>query len=111
MPSKSTKIDERTKQLRSMWCEWDPIGVMSDPDWPRDEYDDHLQPTLRLLESGAKVSEIAMYLNGVVGDGLALGETGVLSARPVQFAAKLRDWFDANWAQAAAAARRAKAKA
>ena len=111
MPAKSPKIDERIVQMRLLWCDWDPIGVMSDPDWPRDEYDDHLQPTLRLLESGAKVSEIAMYLNGVVGDSLALGETGVLSARPFQFAAKLRDWFDANWAQAATAARRSKANA
>lgn len=86
------------EQLRGLWCEWDPIGVLDDPNWPRDEYDDYLQPTLKLLRSGANVGAIARYLNSVVGESLALGETGVMSANPIVFAVQLRDWFDREWA-------------
>jgi hypothetical protein len=100
--AKSSLQDEQClAQLRSLWCEWDPIGVLEDPDWPRDEYDDYLRPTLKMLQSGAGVGTIAQYLNSVVGESLALGETGVMSANPILFAAKLRDWFDAEWAQKA----------
>ena len=100
MPRSDLKSEQRRAQLRALWCEWDPIGVLSDPDWPRDEYDDYLDPTLRLLESGAGVAELAHYLNTVVGDQLALGDTGVISAKPLLFASRMRDWFDAEWASA-----------
>jgi hypothetical protein len=101
MAKSSIQVEQRMAQLRALWCEWDPIGVLDDPDWPRDEYDDYMQPTWQLLESGASVSAVAQYLNSVVGESLALGETGVISAKPILFAAKLRDWFDANSAQLA----------
>jgi hypothetical protein len=109
MAKSRLQSEQSLAQLRALWCEWDPIGVLDDPDWPRDEYDDYLQPTWRLLESGAGVGAIAQYLNSVVGESLALGETGVMSTQPLLFAAKLRNWFDANWAQAAAAQKRKKA--
>ena len=40
----------RWAELRRLLCEWDPIGVMDDPEWPRDEYDCMIGPVLRLLE-------------------------------------------------------------
>lgn len=101
MAKATLQAEQRRVQLRALWCEWDPIGVLDDPDWPRDEYDDYLQPTLQLLESGANTGVIAQYLNEIVGESLALGETGVMSAQPIIFAVKLRDWYDANWSQVA----------
>jgi hypothetical protein len=109
MTKSSLVLEQRKAQLRALWCEWDPIGVLDDPDWPRDEYDDYLQPTLKLLESGAGVSAIAQYLNSIVGDSLALGETGVMTTNPILFASKLRDWYDANWAHASETPKRKKA--
>jgi hypothetical protein len=106
MAKSSLQLEQQLAQLRVLWCEWDPIGVLDDPDWPRDEYDDYLRPTWKMLESGAGVGAIAQYLNSVVGESLALGETGVMSAQPILFAAKLRDWFDANWSVAMPAAKR-----
>jgi hypothetical protein len=101
MAKSSLQTEQRIAQLRALWCEWDPIGVLDDPDWPRDEYDDYLLPTWQLLESGAGVSAVAQYLNSVVGESLALGETGVISTQPILFAAKLRDWFEAYSAESA----------
>ncbi len=108
MAKSSLQAEQRKAQIRALWCEWDPIGVLDDPDWPRDEYDDYLQPTLQLLESGAGVSAIAQYLNSIVGESLALGETGVISTQPILFASRLRDWYDANWGQASAVQKRKK---
>lgn len=109
MAKSSLQTAQCIAQLRALWCEWDPIGVLDDPDWPRDEYDDYLKPTLRLLASGAGVGEIAQYLNSVVGESLALGETGVMSAQPILFASRLRDWFDADWTQVSPRSTRKKA--
>jgi hypothetical protein len=108
MSRSNLKHEQRRAQLRALWCEWDPIGVLSDPDWPRDEYDDYLDPVLKRLESGAGVAELAHYLNSVVGEQLALGDTGVMSAKPLLFASKMRDWFDAEHADAAPTAKRQK---
>ena len=109
MAKSSLPTEQCIAQLRALWCEWDPIGVLDDPDWPRDEYDDYLKPTLRLLETGAGVGAVAQYLNSVVGESLALGETGVMSTRPILFASRLRDWYDENWAKSQPAPKRKKA--
>jgi hypothetical protein len=45
-----------------LFCEWDPIWVMDDPEWPRDEYDCMVGPCLRLLEEGAPEGQIEDYL-------------------------------------------------
>ena len=110
MSRSNLKNEQRRAQLRALWCEWDPIGVLCDPDWPRDEYDDYLGPVLALLESGAGVAELANLLNGIVGDQLALGDTGVMSAKPLLFASRIRDWFDAEHAESAPAAKKLKSR-
>jgi hypothetical protein len=53
---------ERWSGLRQLFCEWDPIGVMDDPEWPRDDYDCMVGPSLRMLEAGASAADIADYL-------------------------------------------------
>ncbi|SFL20730.1 hypothetical protein SAMN04487938_3674 [Lysobacter sp. cf310] len=41
---------------------WDPIGVMSDPDWPRDEYDSYIGGVYRCLAQGESAEAIARHL-------------------------------------------------
>ena len=84
------------KKIRELWCEWDPIGVTVDPNWPQDEYDNYLEPTLHLLESGASNQEIVEYLAYVVGEHMGLGRKGIDYSNPYLFAEKLRDWFDSK---------------
>ncbi len=56
------ELRKRSAQLRALICEWDPIGVMSEPGWTRDEYDCLVGPLLTILASGASEEEIARYL-------------------------------------------------
>jgi hypothetical protein len=46
---------------------WDPIGVMSDPAWPRDEYDGYIGRMFELLTGGGSDQEIEGYLLWCVG--------------------------------------------
>src|SRR5271170_359015 len=46
---------------------WDPIGVMDDPTWPRDEYDSYIGGVFELLVLGGSDKEIVEYLDSVVG--------------------------------------------
>ena len=63
---------------------WDPIGVMSDPEWPRDEYDGYIGPMFELLTSGASDQEIEEYLvwcvNRMGMDGSRAGHQDVIDA-------------------------------
>lgn len=52
------ELRQRFSQLNAVMCEWDPIGVMTDPNWPRDEYECLVGPLLTLLQSGASDAEI-----------------------------------------------------
>ena len=89
----------RWSSLRGLFCEWDPIGVMDDPEWPRDEYDCMVGPSLRLLEAGAPEEEIAEYLFAEITGhfGLSGDRHGCRS-----FARRLRGWFT-DWKQAGGA--------
>ena len=88
------EIRARSAQLRALMCEWDPIGVMDDPDWPRDEYDCLMGPLLTLLDSGASKEEIARYLRKEIDEHFGL------SADNYDFTAvaeRVRRWFDHGW--------------
>ena len=89
---KLTKAQSRRRwaALRSLWNEFDPIGVMDDPSWPRDEYEAYLGPTLRRLEAGASVKEIADYLESVVSESMGLNPD---RAEAERFARRLAAWF------------------
>ena len=85
---------ERSAQLRALICEWDPIGVMNDPDWPRDEYDCLVGPLLTLLQSGTSDDAIGEYLRNELVDHFGL------SPAPYDFAVviqRVRAWFNRGW--------------
>lgn len=85
---------ERFAQLRRLMCEWDPIGVMGESDWPRDEYDCLVGPLLTLLDSDARKEEIARYLRKEIDEhfGLSADNYDVTAV-----ADRVRRWFDHGW--------------
>ncbi|MDZ4323780.1 MAG: hypothetical protein U1A73_01965 [Pseudomonas sp.] len=85
------EIRERMAQLRALMCEWDPIGVMSDPDWPRDEYDCLVAPLLTLLAQGATEDEIAAYLRKEITEHFGLSPDHYDFATVAE---RVRRWFD-----------------
>jgi hypothetical protein len=51
--------------IRKVFVEvWDPIRLMDDPDWPRDEYDGYIGGVFELLVTGGSDEEIIEYLLG-----------------------------------------------
>jgi len=49
--------------IRRVFVEvWDPIRVMDDPTWPRDEYDGYIGDVFELLVAGGSDQEIEEYL-------------------------------------------------
>ena len=80
--------------LRDLLYEWDPIGVAPEPDWPRDEYDDLLDPLVERLSSGAQAGELAVLLEAHVRDHMGLDPE---VDREERFAQRLVEW----WAQSA----------
>lgn len=85
---------ERSSQLRALMGTWDPIGVMSDPDWPRDEYDFLMGPVLSLLAQGSSEEEIARYLRKEIEEHCGLSPD---SYDFTEVARRLRRWFDHGW--------------
>jgi hypothetical protein len=88
----------RWRELRDLWNEWDPIGVLLSNGGPADEYDSYLGPSLRLLEQGASSGEIERYLEEVIGNHMGLGQHGINYVRSTAFATKLSSWFSSRWA-------------
>jgi hypothetical protein len=93
-----TRLDKETSRRRwcelvGLWNEYDPIGVMDDPDWPRDEYESYVGQTLRRLEKGATPSDIVAYLaESSAGMGLEFDR-----ASAEEHAARFVDWYRRNW--------------
>ena len=84
---------QRWRELRDKWIKYDPIGVMDSFDWPRDEYDADVGPTMRLLEQGATVEEIVRYLEE------ASSHMGLNFDRPraLRQGAEFVRWYQDKW--------------
>ncbi len=66
MPKEESRKVRRA--IRKVFVEvWDPIRVMDDPEWPRDEYDGYVGPVFELLVTGGGDKEIIQYLEWAVG--------------------------------------------
>jgi hypothetical protein len=63
MQSKKLRANEIENSIREILAsEWDPIGVMSDPEWPRDEYDSYITRIYNALARGESAEYIAADL-------------------------------------------------
>lgn len=77
------------RQLAELWRDYDPIGIMDDPEAPRDEYDAYVGQTLRRLTEGASAAEIAEHLEELSARmGLPFDRL-----RAEQHAARMVEWF------------------
>ncbi len=85
---------KRWSEIRDLLNEWDPIGVTSLSDWPRDEYECLAGPLLRLLEASASQSEIAGYLRGEIENHFGLDPSRYDF---LVVAARLQAWFAERW--------------
>jgi hypothetical protein len=61
MPKEKSR--EVRRAIRKVFVDvWDPIRVMNDPEWPRDEYDGYIGPVFELLVAGETDKQIIEYL-------------------------------------------------
>jgi hypothetical protein len=88
----------RYSEARDLWNEFDPIGVFQiDNEWPKDEYDGYVGPTLRLIIEGKGIVEVENYVRSVVHDRIGLSETKQGSEAVGNFARKFTDWYRDRW--------------
>ena len=78
------------EELRALLNEWDPIGVMGEPDWPPNEYDELIDPIRERLDRGASAGELEIFLEQHVRDHIGL-ESDV--DRESRLAARLVEWY------------------
>ncbi|MGO9699462.1 MAG: hypothetical protein ACLPX7_09395 [Xanthobacteraceae bacterium] len=88
----------RWRQLRVLWNEYDPIGVVRKSDIGSDqEYESYIGDVLRLLEHEATQEEMVTYLRALVSGHIGLTWSPELAAQTETFAARSRDWYRTKW--------------
>ena len=89
MATKEQRAKEVVDAIRAILVtEWDPIGVMNDPEWPRDEYDAYIGEIYKFLARGESEEFIARHLCFLEEKMMGLGCPATHSRLPV--AQKLR---------------------
>jgi hypothetical protein len=91
-----TKFEIRIRfaELRDLLCEFDPIGVMDEAEWPRDEYDCMIGPLVTMLQANASKSDLADFIEQEITDHFGL-ESDHASAE--KFAGQLDSWYKSYW--------------
>ena len=69
---------------------WDPIGVLSDPDCPGDEYDGYAASVARQLDRGVSADELAQILHQISSDQMGIESNGI---RDMEIATELVDYW------------------
>ena len=87
------KSRQRWSELRALLNEWDFIGVMDDPSWPRDEYECLIGPLMRRLESRQTVPELARFLEDNLRDHFGMHRVETLD----DFAKRVKTWYETHW--------------
>jgi len=82
-------ITEAIRQV--LISQWDPIGVMDDPEWPRDEYDSYIGEIYRYLARGESAELIARHLCFIEDTMMGLGRVPESARLPVAQALKAID--------------------
>ena len=88
------ELRQRYAELRDLINQWDPIGVMDDPAWPRDEYDCLVGPVLRHLEAGDKPDVIVAFLTSELTEHFGMDRGAI---RPQEFVGCAAVWFADRW--------------
>ncbi len=52
----------RHRKVCEVLRQWDPIGVLSDPTCPRDEYDSYSPQFMRILDSGPALDDLVRWM-------------------------------------------------
>jgi hypothetical protein len=89
--------DDRTRRFahaRELWNEFDPIGVVHAVS---NEYDNYIDPCLRILENGGGVAELRDYVSFVVFEQIGLNQTDALTRAIHEFAEGLASWYVNEW--------------
>ncbi len=71
--------------------DWDPIGVMEDPEWPRDEYDSYIGEIYRFLARDESAEFIARHLCFIEEKLMGLGRCSTEGRMPVATKLKALD--------------------
>jgi hypothetical protein len=90
-------LKRQMSELRDLFCDWDPLSVMVDPEWPRDEYDCLIGPVLSRLTQGASEAEIADYLRKEFNEHFGVNSSG---PEIENFARRIKSWFQGRWPEA-----------
>ena len=81
-----------TDEIRQVLIDqWDPIGVMDDPEWPRDEYDSYIGEIYKYLARGESAEFIARHLCLIEETMMGLGRLPESTRFPVAQALKAID--------------------
>jgi hypothetical protein len=88
------ELRARFRELRNLVNTWDPIGVMADPDWPRDEYECVVGPLLHRLEKEVPMEEIGAFLHDEFTDHFGLD---VSRATAMARAEAAVSWYVQRW--------------
>ena len=64
---------QRHMKVLEVLRKWDPIGVLDDPAWPRDEYDAYAPDLIRMLDAQRPRDEMVRHLGWIVSDHMCLG--------------------------------------
>jgi hypothetical protein len=74
MVTREQRAKEIMDTIRSVLVnDWDPIGVMDDPEWPRDEYDAYIGEIYKLLSQRESAESIAQHLCLIEENRMGLG--------------------------------------
>ena len=52
--------------------DWDPIGVLDDPDWPKDEYDGYSATIVQMLDARIPEDELYTFMKRIVTDNMEI---------------------------------------
>jgi hypothetical protein len=85
--------NQNLQEIRKLWNEWDPIGILPYENDIVDEYDFYLETTLSLLKRKATPIEIEHYLIFVIKELMGFDSAYVEQCKPNEFARKLQEWF------------------
>jgi hypothetical protein len=89
---------QRYAEGRKLWNEFDPIGVfVIDEDWPEDEYEGYVGPSLRLVIENKSAEEFEEYVRFVVHDRMGLSEFEQRNEAIRLFVRNFMEWYRTKW--------------